>query len=166
LTGPQGPQGIQGPKGDTGATGPQGPQGLQGIQGPKGDTGVMGPQGPAGILTPGTNGQTLAHDGTDWQASSTIFNRNNQIGIGTTTPHNSAVLDIQSTTRGVLLPSLTEAQRNAVSSPSKGLLVFQNDGVSGFYFYDGTTWQLLGGSSNSSSGGSDGNTLIYTTSGF
>ena len=166
ATGPQGPQGlqgVQGPKGDTGATGPQGPQGLQG---PKGDTGVMGPQGPAGILTPGTNGQTLAHNGTDWQASSTITNRNNQVGIGTSSPNNSAVLDIQSNSKGVLLPRLLEAQRNAISSPAIGLLVFQSDGVSGFYFYNGTAWQLVGGSGSSSSGGSDGNTLIYTTSGF
>ena len=166
ATGPQGPQGlqgVQGPKGDTGATGPQGPQGLQG---PKGDTGVMGPQGPAGILTPGTNGQTLAHNGTDWQASSTITNRNNQVGIGTSSPNNSAVLDIQSNSKGVLLPRLLEAQRNAISSPATGLLVFQSDGVSGFYFYNGTAWQLVGGSGSSSSGGSDGNTLIYTTSGF
>lgn len=158
--------GPRGPKGDTGATGPQGPQGLQGIQGPKGDTGVMGPQGPAGILTPGNNGQTLAHDGTDWQASSTITNRNNQVGIGTSSPNNSAVLDIQSNSKGVLLPRLLEAQRNAISSPATGLLVFQSDGVSGFYFYNGTAWQLVGGSGTSSSGGSDANTLIYTTSGF
>jgi hypothetical protein len=136
------------------------------LSGAKGDTGIMGPQGPAGILTPGTNGQTLAHDGNDWQASSTITNRNNQVGIGTSSPNNSAVLDIQSNSKGVLLPRLLEVQRNAISSPATGLLVFQSDGVSGFYFYDGTTWQLLGGSSNSSSGGSDGNTLIYTTSGF
>ena len=163
LTGATGPQGIQGPKGDTGVIGPQG---LQGIQGPKGDTGVMGPQGPAGILTPGNNGQTLAHDGTDWQASSTITNRNNQVGIGTSSPNNSAVLDIQSNSKGVLLPRLLEAQRNAISSPATGLLVFQSDGVSGFYFYNGTAWQLVGGSGTASSGGSDGNTLIYTTSGF
>ena len=184
ATGPQGvagPQGIQGPKGDTGAIGPQGSQGIQGltgatgpqgiagpqgIQGPKGDTGEIGPQGPAGILTPGNQGQTLSHNGTDWQASNTLTNRNNQIGIGTTSVDNSAVVEIQSNSKGVLLPRLSEAQRNSISSPAMGLLVFQNDEVSGFYFYDGTAWQLLGGSSSSSSGGSNGNTLIYTTSGF
>ena len=75
----------------------------------------MGPQGPAGILTPGNNGQTLAHDGTDWQASYTITNLNNQVGVGTSSPNNSAVLDVQSNSKGVLLPRMLETQRNAIT---------------------------------------------------
>ena len=40
---------------------------------------------------------------------------------------------------------MTESERDAIASPALGLLIFQSDGSSGFYFYDGTTWKLLGG---------------------
>jgi len=56
------------------------------------------------------------------------------VGIGTTTPNNSAILHLNSTTKGVLFPSMTEAQRNAIVSPARGLLTFQTDGEDGFYF--------------------------------
>jgi hypothetical protein len=44
------------------------------------------------------------------------------VGIGTTMPNTSAMLDISSTTRGLLAPRMTTAQRNAVATPAKGLL--------------------------------------------
>ncbi|WP_308990522.1 hypothetical protein QLS71_003455 [Mariniflexile litorale] len=47
-----------------------------------------------------------------------------QVGIGTTTPSSCSILDIESTNQGVLLPRLTTIQRNGISSPSKGLLIF------------------------------------------
>lgn len=47
-----------------------------------------------------------------------------QIGIGTTTPNASAILDITSTSKGLLLPRLTTAQRDAIASPVSGLMVF------------------------------------------
>ena len=55
------------------------------------------------------------------------------VGIGTTTPDASAALDIKSTTRGLLVPTMTEAQRNAIVSPATGLLIFQTDAIAGFY---------------------------------
>jgi hypothetical protein len=57
------------------------------------------------------------------------------VGIGTTTPHASAQLDISSTTKGMLAPRMTFAQRNAIVSPASGLLVYQTDLVAGFYYY-------------------------------
>lgn len=66
-----------------------------------------------------------------------------QVGIGTATPNPSAKLEIKSTGKGFLMPRMTEAQRNAISHPAKGLQVFQTDGAPGFYFYNGTAWESL-----------------------
>ena len=59
------------------------------------------------------------------------------------TPNNSAMLDVKSTSKGLLIPRMTEAQRTAISLPAKGLLVYQNDGTEGFYYYDGSAWTNL-----------------------
>ena len=47
-----------------------------------------------------------------------------QTTLGSTTPNPSAELDVQSTTRGMLPPRMSTAQRNAIATPAKGLLVF------------------------------------------
>jgi hypothetical protein len=61
-----------------------------------------------------------------------------QTGIGTTSPDVSAKLDVVATDKGFLLPRMTAAQRTAISLPANGLLVYQTDGVSGFYVNTGT----------------------------
>jgi hypothetical protein len=61
-------------------------------------------------------------------------------GIGTTTPNASSLLDVTSTTKGVLVPRMTQTQRNAIVSPATGLLIFQTDKTPGFYYYSGTAW--------------------------
>lgn len=58
-------------------------------------------------------------------------------------PDSSALLDLQSTTKGFLAPRMTEAQRVAIPLPSKGLLVYQIDNDSGFYYHNGTLWTKL-----------------------
>jgi hypothetical protein len=63
-----------------------------------------------------------------------------QVGIGTTTPSNSAALEVTSTSSGVLIPRMSLAQKNAIVSPATGLLIYQNDGVSGFWYFNGTVW--------------------------
>ena len=67
-----------------------------------------------------------------------------QLGVGTTTPDASAQLDVVSTAKGALLPRLTAAQRTAIASPATGLIVYQTDATTGFYYYNGTAWQVIG----------------------
>ena len=50
-----------------------------------------------------------------------------QVGIGTTTPDASSALDITSTTKGLLIPRMTAAQRDAITSPTQGLIIFCSD---------------------------------------
>ncbi len=58
-----------------------------------------------------------------------------QTGIGTTTPNIAAKLDVTSTDKGLLIPRMTKAQREAItlSSAANGLLVYQTDDLTGFY---------------------------------
>jgi hypothetical protein len=62
-----------------------------------------------------------------------------QTGIGTTAPNASAKLEIASTDKGLLIPRMTSAQRGLISLPANGLLVYQTDGVIGFYVNAGTS---------------------------
>lgn len=62
-----------------------------------------------------------------------------RVGIGTTTPHASAMLDVSSVNKGLLLPRMTTGQRNAISNPAHGLLVFDT-GLNGLVFYNGSGW--------------------------
>ena len=67
-----------------------------------------------------------------------------QVGFGTITPDGSAALDITSTTKGLLIPRMTNVQRQAISNPAAGLQVFVTDFDGGsFMFYDGTKWGTL-----------------------
>lgn len=77
------------------------------------------------------------------------FIGNAQIGIGTVTPNVSSVLDISSTTQGMLAPRMTTAQKNAIASPADGLIVYDTD-LKAFYFYLSTTtsWTPLLSASN------------------
>lgn len=70
-----------------------------------------------------------------------------QVGIGTTSPNASSMLDITSSNSGLLIPRMTEAQKLAIASPATGLLVFQTDAVSGFWYFNGTIWTNFSASS-------------------
>jgi hypothetical protein len=76
----------------------------------------------------------------------------------------SSLLDVQSDAKGVLVPRMTTAQRSSIASPATGLLVFDTDKGS-FWYYGGSAWKEIGG------GGSvvpdkitdaDGNTRVQT----
>jgi uncharacterized protein (TIGR02145 family) len=68
-----------------------------------------------------------------------------QVGVNTNNPDASSALDIQSTTGGILIPRLTKTQRDAILAPATGLMIYQTDQASGFYFYDETAWIKIDG---------------------
>lgn len=70
-----------------------------------------------------------------------------QVGINTETPDASAALDITSTTGGILVPRMTETQRDAITSAATGLMIYQTDGTAGFYYYNGSSWSEVGANS-------------------
>ena len=96
-----------------------------------------------------------------WEKDSVnnISYQNGNVNIGTNNNDSSAVLNINSTTQGVMLPSMTEAQRDSIHSPTTGLLIYQNNGTTGFYYYNSIEWTLIGTAEFDP-------TLIYTTDGF
>jgi hypothetical protein len=65
------------------------------------------------------------------------------VGIGTVEPDESAILEISSTTRGLLLPRMTLNQRASIVQPAAGLVVYQTDLLDGLYIYNGENWNLL-----------------------
>lgn len=67
------------------------------------------------------------------------------VGIGTTdfTPESDALLELQSTTSGFLMPRMTAGQMNEITGPTEGLLVYQKNATKGFRFYDGSVWRSL-----------------------
>ena len=76
-----------------------------------------------------------------------------QVGIGTTSPNESALLDLDSNKSGLLIPRMTTSQRNAIISPAVGLLVYQTDNVEGFYYFYGgdSSWVSLSSDADSDS---------------
>lgn len=69
---------------------------------------------------------------------------NCHVGIGTSTPHASALLDVASTTQGFLPPRMTTVEMEAIGSPVEGLLVWDNT-TNDLKGYDGDSWVYLGG---------------------
>ncbi|MGL4631410.1 MAG: tail fiber domain-containing protein [Leadbetterella sp.] len=61
------------------------------------------------------------------------------VGMGNTSPNVNALLDMSSTTKGVLIPRMTTTQRNAIPITT-GLAVYDNT-TKGFWFHDGTDWR-------------------------
>lgn len=85
-----------------------------------------------------------------------------QVAINTdgSLPDNSAIFDAKSINKGVLLPRMTQAQRNAIASPATGLIIYQTDNTPGVYYNSGTggspVWVMAGGATGWSLNGNSG----------
>lgn len=95
--------------------------------------------------------------------SQTIFAQGVGINNDATNPDNSAMLHVKSTSKGMLVPRMLTAQRNAIATPATGLLVFDLD-TNSFWFFDGVVWtELISGvDSDDQDLGLAGNTLSLT----
>jgi hypothetical protein len=76
------------------------------------------------------------------------FNANGQVGIGTDDPDQSSLLDIVSTTSGLLIPRMPQNDRNNITNPAAGLLIYQTDNTPGFYYFNGSWLPLQDGGSD------------------
>jgi hypothetical protein len=70
------------------------------------------------------------------------FSEAQSVGVGTITPDISAQLEIKSSTGGLLLPRMTNTNRNAITNPPEGLTIF-NTSLNRFEQYDGTAWKYF-----------------------
>jgi hypothetical protein len=79
-----------------------------------------------------------------------IHNLNSQVAVNTngSSPDGSAMLDVSSTESGLLIPRMTETDRNNIVSPAEGLMIYQTDNSSGFYYHDGSSWIFVGNEDN------------------
>lgn len=67
------------------------------------------------------------------------IDQNGNVGIGVTSPNANAILDVTSTTKAFMPPRMTTAQKNAVASPTAGMVVYDTN-MKGISFYNGTAW--------------------------
>ncbi len=166
ATGPQGPagtngvtgpQGLPGSAGANGATGLQGQAGSTGANGATGATGVTGPTGPLGCGSANYIIKSLGASAT----CSQIFDNGTSVSIGTATPSSSALLDINSINKGILIPNVAltgKTDATTIPSPATSLMVYNTATVGtwpnnispGYYFNSGTpgspNWSTFGSS--------------------
>lgn len=77
-------------------------------------------------------------------SSATVFviTQDGRVGIGTASPDSSAALEISSTTGGFLPPRMTTAQRDAISSPVAGLVIYNTE-TNKLNVYNGASWETV-----------------------
>ena len=81
--------------------------------------------------------------------STNLFSQSFAINTDGSIANTSALLDIKSTAKGILIPRLSKTEKNSIATPAIGLLIFQNapDSI-GFQYYDGAKWLWILGSNN------------------
>jgi hypothetical protein len=91
--------------------------------------------------------------------------QNVAINNNSSSPDPSAMLDVSATDKGVLIPRMTQAQRNAITNPATGLIIFQTDNTPGLYYNSGTpatpAWATVG--SNAAQWLTNGSSLYYNS---
>ena len=99
----------------------------------------------SGILT-GSPNKVPRFLGTWGLTPGVMTDDGNGVSINNTSAvaHTSSMLDITSTTKGLLIPRMTTAQRNAIVAPATGLMVYDTN-LNGVWFYNGSAWSNVNG---------------------
>lgn len=85
-----------------------------------------------------------------------------QLGFNNPNPHASAILDIESNNKGVLIPRLTSTERIAIVSPAQGLLVYDSS-ENQFYYWNGSAWLTAAKAAKNTNGISYNNNVAINT---
>ena len=88
-----------------------------------------------------------------------LFAQNAAINEDGSDPDDSAILDVKSTSKGVLIPRMTSTQRTEIPSPATGLMVYDTE-TNSFWFYSGTEWTEVQAGNLSDISDADGDTKI------
>lgn len=99
--------------------------------------GTAGPGDIPSCLTFGTSA-----DGTTGLVERMRITSAGNVGIGTNSPNASCLLDLSSTTSGFRPPSMTSTQRNSISSPAAGVMIY-NTTTNKLNFYNGSAWEAV-----------------------
>ncbi|MFN0175915.1 MAG: tail fiber domain-containing protein [Saprospiraceae bacterium] len=75
-------------------------------------------------------------------AFSSLFAQSVSINTDGSTAHSSSIFEVKSTNKGMLVPRMTTAQRDAIAAPATGLLIYNTD-INVFQFRNGTVWTNL-----------------------
>ena len=89
-----------------------------------------------------TSGYLVRGAGTSAVVASVVYDDGSNIGIGTASPSASAILDVQSTTKGFRLPNMTTTQKNNIVSPAAGIMLFDTT-LGKACVYTGSAWQTI-----------------------
>jgi len=101
-------------------------------------TGVVDGAVSAGVVPTAITFTTGTSSGTQQM----VITSSGRVGIGTGTPDASAKLEVNSTTQGVKFPNMTTTQKNAISAPGAGLVIFDTT-LAKLCVYSGSAWQTI-----------------------
>ena len=103
-----------------------------------------------------TNATAIGYNAQVSQSNSLVLgNTDVSVGVGTSFPNTSSLLDLTSNSKGLLIPRMTTTDRDAISSPATGLLIFDIS-LNSFYYYNGTSWVAVGSASGWQLNGNSG----------
>ena len=97
------------------------------------------------VVPPGGDTGGLVNSSSNSQAKLGSLTVSGVLGIGTASPNTSAEVDISSTAKGLLVPRMTQAQRDAIANPQAGLFVY-NMTAHQFNIYANNAWGAVAGS--------------------
>lgn len=86
------------------------------------------------------------------------------INATATLPHQNAILDVNATNKGMFIPRVTTTQNTGIISPATGLLVYDTD-TSSFWYYNGSAWVVLSAGSATNYWSLNGSNICHNTTG-